>query len=58
MCYAAPRNHVAEDEKSGKVTLFHHQVFTEQQPEGTRAYRATQAVLFALTTARRSNFPD
>lgn len=48
---AAARNHVAEDEKSDKVTLFRHQVFTERQPVGSRAYRATQAVLFALTTA-------
>lgn len=51
MRYAATRNHVVEDEKSSKVTLFRHRVFTEQQPQGSRAYRASQAVLFALTTA-------
>lgn len=51
------RNHVTEDEKSSKVTLIRHRIFTEQ-PEGSRAYRETQAVLFALTTEWRSNFPD
>lgn len=44
------RNDVTEDEKSSKVTLIRHQIFTEQQPEGSRAYREMQAVLFALTT--------